>query len=40
MSRKEKIEVIKRLVARGSLFCARVMCDDYDIKYQEVGIEA
>lgn len=36
MSKKEKIEVIRRLIERGEKFAAEVACFDWNIDIKEV----
>lgn len=36
MKKAEKIALIRRLVAKGETLCARVMCDDWNLDFNEV----
>lgn len=38
MSRKMKIEIVKRLIRRGEGFCARVCCDDWKLNFSKIEV--
>ena len=38
MSRKMKIEIVRRLIRRGERFCAMVCCDDWRLNYRRIEV--
>lgn len=36
MKKSMKVEIIKRLVARGEVLCARFMCYDWNLDFEKV----
>ena len=37
MGRKMKIEVVRRLIARGEELCARVCCADWHLSFKKIA---